>query len=369
MKSAIRLVAILMAMFSFSAQAQSPIVVGQSFDSSPANAPRFKEYAKGVDAHIKRVNEQGGVNGRLIKLVRYEDAVTPEKALANAKRLVEQDGAMLFLGMGTTVATATILPYAEENGIPVLGSLSGAVSLRKPHPTLFHFRASFGDEINRLASHFSTVTIKRVAVLAADLPIGKEGIVALESAAKVHGLEIVKIARVAADFTNLDESVAAIAGAAPQAVLVLAPAGPGIKFIEALRKSKVSAQLFGLSSMSSDSLYRSLGEQAKGVVITQVVPFPWSSKSSIARDYQKLMSDAKLPLSIDSMEGYVSVKLLVEGLKAAGLKPTRQSLVAGFEAMNRKDVGGLPVSFSAKDRSMTQYVDITMIGTAGKLQH
>lgn len=46
------------------------------------------------------------------------------------------------------------------------------------HPTLFHFRASFGDEINRLASHFSTVTIKRVAVLAADLPIGKEGIVA-----------------------------------------------------------------------------------------------------------------------------------------------------------------------------------------------
>ena len=367
MKSAIRLVAILMAVCSFSAQAQSPIVVGQSFDSSGATASRFKEYTKGVDAYIDRVNTQGGINGRQVKLVRYEDAVTAEKALANAKRLVEQDGAMLFFGMGSAPSTSAILPYAEEKGIPVLGSLSGADSLRKPSPMLFHFRASFSEEINRLAAHFATIAIKRVAVLAADLPIGKDGIVALEAAAKVNGLEIVKIARVAADFKNLDESVAAIAAASPEAVLILVPAGPGIKFIEALRKGDVRAQLAGLSVMSSDSLYKSLGEQAKGVIITQVVPFPWSLKVGFSRDYQKLMTDAKLPLSIDSMEGYMSARLLVEGLKAAGSKPTRQSFVASLEAMNRKDVDGLLMSFSAKDRSLIRLVDITMLGSAGKL--
>lgn len=366
-KPARLLFAVFMTAFYLTAHAQTAIVVGQSVDLSSTTASRVKEYVKGVDAYIDQMNKQGGVNGRTVKLVRYDDAFNPEKALANAKRLVEQDGATLFFGMGSAQSTAAILPYAAEKGIPVFGSLSGADSLRKPNPLLFHCRASFGEEINRLSNHFSTLGIKRVAALAADLPIGKDGIAALESAAKLHDLEIVKIARVAADFKNLDESVAAIADAKPQAVLILAPSGPGIKFTEAIKKSKVSAQLAGLSVMSSDSLYKALGAQAQGMVITQIVPFPWSPKFGMTRDYQKLMAETKIPLSVDSMEGYMSARLLIEGLKAAGAKPTRESVIAGLESMNRKDVGGVQMSFSAADRSLIRLVEITMIGQSGKL--
>jgi len=349
------------------AQAQAAIVVGQSCDLSGSSASRVREYVKGVDAFIDRLNVQGGVNGRPVKLVRYDDAFMPQKTLENAKRLVEQDGALLLFGMGSAPSTAAILPYAAEKKVPVFGSLSGATGLRKPHPMLIHFRASFVDEVNRIAMHFSTIGIKKIAVLAADLPIGKDGIAALESAAKGRGLEIVKIARVSADMKNLGESVAAIAAAQAQAVLILAPAGPGIQFTEALKKAKVTGQLAGLSVMSSDSLYKALGDQVQGMVITQIAPFPWSTKLEMSRDYQKLMTDAKIPLSVDSMEGYLSARLLTEGLKAAGPKLTRDSFVAGLEAMNRKDVGGLQVSFSPEDRSLTHLVDITMIGKNGKL--
>jgi branched-chain amino acid transport system substrate-binding protein len=349
------------------ALAQSPIVVGQSCDLSSATAPRVKEYVKGVDAYIERVNAKGGVAGRPIKLLRYDDAFKAEKGLENAKRLVEQDNAMILFGMGSAPSMAAILPYATEKGVPVFGSLSGADSLRKPNPLLFHFRASFSDEIDRLAKHFSTIGIKKVAALAADLPIGKDGVVALEAAAKEHGLEMVKIARVAADLKNLDESADAIAKTDAQAVLILAPAGPGIKFTEALQKNKVFAQLAGLSVMSSDSLYKALGEKARGIIITQIVPYPWSSRYAITQDYQKLMAEAKIPLSVDTMEGYMSARLLVEGLKAAGAAPTRASFIAGLEGLNRKDVGDLQVSFSPKDRSLIKLVDITMIGRDGKL--
>ena len=348
------------------AQAQAAIVVGQSCDLSGATGARGREYIKGVDAFIDRLNAQGGVNGRPVKLVRYDDAFMPQKTLENAKRLVEQDGALLLFGMGSAPGTAAILPYAAEKKVPVFGSLSGAAGLRKPQPMLIHFRASFVDELNRIALHFSTIGIKKVAVLAADLPI-KDGIAALESAAKVRGFEIVKIAQVSADTKNLGESVAAIAAAQAQAVIILAPGGLGIQFTEALKKNQFTGQLAGLSVMSSDSLYKALGDQVQGMIITQVVPFPWSTKLEMSRDYQKLMADAKIPLSVDSMEGYLSARLLTEGLKAAGPKLTRDSFVAGLEAMNRKDVGGLQVTFSPEDRSLTHLVDITMIGKNGKL--
>ena len=347
-------------------QAQAAIVVGQSCDLSGATGARGREYIKGVDAFIDRLNAQGGVNGRPVKLVRYDDAFMPQKTLENAKRLVEQDGALLLFGMGSAPGTAAILPYAAEKKVPVFGSLSGAAGLRKPQPMLIHFRASFVDELNRIALHFSTIGIRKVAVLAADLPI-KDGIAALEIAAKGRGLDIVKIAQVSADTKNLGESVAAIAAAQAQAVIILAPGGLGIQFTEALKKNQFTGQLAGLSVMSSDSLYKALGDQVQGMIITQVVPFPWSTKLEMSRDYQKLMADAKIPLSVDSMEGYLSARLLTEGLKAAGAKLSRESFLAGLEAMNRKDVGGLQVSFSPEDRSLTHLVDITMIGKNGKL--
>ena len=349
------------------AHAQTAIVVGQSCDLSGSSSSRVKEYTKGVDAFIDRLNAQGGVNGRPVKLVRYDDAFLPEKTLENTKRLVEQDGALVLFGMGSAPGTTAIMPYAAEKKVPVFGSLSGAMGLRKPQPMLFHFRASFVDEVNRIASYFSTTSTKKIAVLATDLPIGKDGIAAFESAAKVRGLDIVKIARVSADMKNLGESVATIAAAQPQAVLILAPAGPGIQFTEALKKARVTGRLVGLSVMSSDSLYKALGDQVQGMVITQVVPFPWNHLLDMTRDYQKLMVGAKIPLSVDSMEGYMSARLLTEGLKAAGPKLTRDSFVAGLEAMNRKDVGGLQVTFSPEDRSLTHLVDITMIGKNGKL--
>jgi branched-chain amino acid transport system substrate-binding protein len=348
-------------------QAQTPMVVGQTCDLSGPTAARVTEYIKGVDAYIDRLNGQGGVNGRPIKLVRYDDAFKPEKALENAKRLAEQDGAAIFFGVGSAPGTAAILPYATEKGIPVFGSLSGADSLRKPNPVIFHIRASFGEEINRLAAHFSASGMKKIAAIAADLPIGKEGVTALEAAAKANGLEIVHIARVAADLKNLDESAAAIAKVRPDAVLILAPAGPGIKFTEALKKNKVTSQLAGLSVMSNTALYKALAEQTQGMIISQVVPFPWSPKFAMTADYQKLMAEKGLAVSIDTMEGYLSARLLAEALKSAGAKLTRESFISGVEGINGKDVGGLQVNFSSKDRSLVKLVNITMIGRDGKL--
>ena len=363
-----RLLAIgIVALGTVAANAQSPLVIGQSCDLSSAASPRVKEYVKGVDAYIQSVNEAGGVNGHPIKLIRYDDGFKPDRALQNAKRLVEQDGALILFGMGAAQSTAAVLPYTNEKGIPILGSMSGADSLRKASPLLFHLRASFGDEIERIALHLSTVGLKRVAVMASDLPIGVEGTATMVKAAKEQGLDLVRVVRVDAKLGNLADAAAAIARDNPQAVLILAPAGPGIKFTEALKDAKVSAQVVGLSIMSSDSLYKTLGERAHGMIITQVVPFPWNTRLAITRDYQRLMARSGTAVSVDTLEGYIAARLLVEALRSAGNPPSRESFVAALERMNDKDLGGLRITLSAKDRVAISMVDITMIGAAGKL--
>lgn len=349
------------------ANAQSALVIGQSCDLSSAASPRVKEYVKGVDAYIQSVNETGGVNGHPIRFVRYDDGFKPDRALQNAKRLVEQDGALLLFGMGAAQSTAAVLPYATENGIPIFGSMSGADSLRKANPELFHLRASFGDEIERIALYLNTVGLRRVAVLASDLPIGVEGAATMAKAAKEQGLDLVRVVRVNPKLDNLADAAATISHDNPQAVLILAPAGPGIKFTAALKDAKVSAQLVGLSIMSSDSLYKTLGERARGMIITQVVPFPWHTRLAITRDYQKLMARTGTAVSVDTLEGYITARLLVEALRSAGNPPSRESFVAALERMNDKDLGGLHITLSAKDRVAISIVDITMIGAAGKL--
>lgn len=345
----------------------APIVVGQSCDLSGPTAARTREYIKGVDAYLAHVNASGGVNGRPIKLVRYDDGFSPERGLDNARRLAEQDNALLYFGMGSAQVTAAILPYAKDKSIPVFGSLSGADSLRLQHPMLFHVRASFGEEIDRLAVYLANLGMTRISAIAADVPIGHDGAAALEQSAKTRGLEIIKIARVKADLSNLDGEAAAIAQAAPQAVLVLAPAGPAVKFVEALKKHKLNSQLLGVSVMSSTALYKALGPQVEGMLLTQTVPFPWNARLGIVRDYQQRMAEAQVPVSFDSMEGYVSARLLVEGLKAAGPGISRKSFIAALEAMQLKDVDGMNVSFARGSRSLVRLVDVSMISRNNKL--
>lgn len=346
---------------------EAPIIVGQSCDLSGPTGARTQEYVKGVDAYLAYVNANGGVHGHPIKMVRYDDGFNPAKGLENSKRLAEQDNVLLYFGMGSAPVTAAMLPYAKDKGIPVFGSLSGADSLRQQHPMLFHVRASFGEEIDRLTAYLSNLGMTRVAAIAADLPIGNEGVAALEQSAKARKLEIVHIARVKNDMSNLDAEAAALAKIAPQALLVLAPAGPAVKYVESLKKNQVTSQLLGVSAMSSTALYKALGSQVEGMLLTQTVPFPWNARLGIVRDYQKRMTEANVPVSFDSMEGYVAARLLIEGLKAAGPNISRKSFIAALEAMQLKDVDGMSVNFARGSRSLMRLVDVSMISRNNKL--
>jgi ABC-type branched-subunit amino acid transport system substrate-binding protein len=138
-------------------------------------------------------------------------------------------------------------------------------------------------------------------------------------------------------------------------------------FIKAMRKAGYNPQFMNVSFVGSKALAAELGNDGRGVGISQVVPFPWNSGVPVVRDYQKLMVAKYGPnsLSFTSLEGFIAARVLVEALRRAGRDLTREHLITVLESMTDLDVGGFIVNYSPTDHSGSKFVELTAIGKDG----
>jgi ABC-type branched-subunit amino acid transport system substrate-binding protein len=179
---------------------------------------------------------------------------------------------------------------------------------------------------------------------------------------------VVAKAEVAEDASDFSAAAKVVANAKPQAVVVVSVSGPAPKIVQAYRAIDEGASLYGLSILSSDALYQSLGDKVRGMIITQTAPYPWDRSIRVAAEYQDVMKAAGIKeISVAGMEGFVAARMLVEALKTAGKSPTAESFTKVLENSGEQDLGGYRYRFSANDHSATRYVDITLIGKGGKL--
>jgi ABC-type branched-subunit amino acid transport system substrate-binding protein len=346
------------------------ILIGHDVDLSGAIAVRMKTLNQASDAYIERVNNAGGVNGRRIRIIRMDSGNKPDKTTANVKKLVESDGVFAMWAISGTGNVAAALPYLEAQKVPLIGSTSGADPFYdKLHPMLINLKAGYGDEIRRSTAHLRDTFIRKIAIVYMDNGFGREAFKTAQAAAKENNLEVVGTASFKEDGSDIATSIKPLAERNAPAVLLLTLAGPAPKVVEAYMKSAtLSPQFVALSIVASDSLYKALGEKARGVIVTQIVPFPWDRAIPLIRDYQDVVrAKGVTEFSPAGVEGYILARALVEGLQAAGKNPTRESLIRAFEKMRDKDLGGLTLNFSPSNHNGSRLVEITMIGKEGRL--
>eukprot|EP01031_Cornospumella_fuschlensis_P017378 gene17378-21251_t len=123
-----------------------------------------------------------------------------------------------------------------------------------------------------------------------------------------------------------------------------------------------------LSNNASAGFIKDLGDVGNGVIVSQVFPYERSIAKPIIKEALEAAKKAGADLTPSMVEGYVSAKVLVEGLKRAGPKPTRDSLRKALEGMGRFDLGGIEVGYSATDHSGLDYVDLAIIDQSGKFR-
>jgi ABC-type branched-subunit amino acid transport system substrate-binding protein len=167
--------------------------------------------------------------------------------------------------------------------------------------------------------------------------------------------------------TNVAEAVTTIHGSQPDAVVMISAYGSIAEFVRQMKKSGSIASFYTVSFVGSKALADALGSDGHGVMISQVVPFPWSPLTPAVREYLDLAKRAgNLEVNFSTLEGFLSAKVLTEGLRRAGRDLTRERFVAALESINSLDLGGFGVSFSSTNHNASRFVDLAMIGREGK---
>jgi branched-chain amino acid transport system substrate-binding protein len=352
------------------AQIERRLVLGQSAAFSGPAAQLGIQMNRGAKLYFDGVNAAGGVQGSLIELRTLDDQYEPEKCRANTEAFVKDEVFALFGYVGTPTSLAAV-PVANQNKVPFFGPFTGAEALRDPFSRyVFHVRASYYDETAAIVKQLTTLGLKRIAVFRQNDSYGQAGLDGMLRALKSRDLEPVAIGLVERNTVNVATAVQAIVAKKPDAVVQISAYKSCAAFIREAKKAGFAGTFYNVSFVGTQALAEELGRDALGVVISQVMPFPFSAKLPLAREYlaavQRAGADNKPNYS--SMEGYVAAKVFTEGLRRAGKGPTRDSLIAGLETMQNFDMGGFLVSYGPRDHVASQYVDLAMLTDYGRVR-
>ncbi len=341
------------------------ILIGQSAALSGPAQELGREMKSGAEAYFDVVNKSGGIHGRRVKLVSIDDGYEPDKAAANTKKLITEDKVLALFGYVGTPTSNAALPIFTEAKVPFIGAFTGAQSLREPfNRYIFNVRASYFDETEEIVAHLVQQGIKRIAVFYQNDAYGKAGLAGIERAMKKRMLEIAATATVERNTTDVGAAVGMLAKSKTDAVIMISAYKSCAAFIKAMKLAGGFQQFWNVSFVGSKALSSALGDEGRGVQISQVVPFPWADVTPIVREYQKRIGEAD-KYSFTSLEGFIAAKVLVEGLKRAGKNPTRESLIDGLASMGRVDLGGFTVNYTPTNHNGSTFVDLTIISRGG----
>ncbi len=252
------------------------ILIGQSVSLSGPTGPLGQEMQAGAAAYFKYVNQHGGVNGRTIVLKTLDDGYEVDRTVANVKTLIDQDHVFALFGLRGTAHTNAAAKIFTPAHVPLFATFSGAQSLREPfNRYLFHVRASYADETDAIFKQLSNISINRIGVFYQNDGYGKEGRAAAEEAAKKYKLAIATVGAVEPNSSDVINAVTAIARIQPQVVVMYASYKASAAFVRGMRAAQY-AQFMNLSIVGTTALAKELGNDARGIGVSQVVPFPWN---------------------------------------------------------------------------------------------
>lgn len=373
LRSALSLALTACAMLAHSPVSAADIVIGQVAPLSGVLASTGEQMVLGGKIYFDAVNAQGGVHGALIQHVVLDDGYEVDKTVARTKELLAKPEVVALFGFAGTANITQLLKdgVLAAGGAALVAPYSGGESLRTPfNPWVFHVRAGYGDEAEHMVQQLTTLSMNRIAVMYQDDGFGKSGLEGVEAALERRKLKLVASVGYPRNTDDVSQAVKEIVVASPDAVIMIAINRPAAAFVKQYREVGGSAQLYNISVVNPAEIVRLAGlKHARGLGISQVVPFPYQPKLLVVREYQKLLKkyapDAEV--NYTSFEEFLGAKVLVEALRRAGPAPTRERVVRALESIQNYDLGGMFISYSPTNRVGSRTVEVTVIGGSGRL--
>jgi ABC-type branched-subunit amino acid transport system substrate-binding protein len=369
----LRLTSFAFAAIALSAQAQQTpgvsarsIVIGQSAPLTGSNAELGNDIRNGALAYLQKVNNAGGVHGRRIELVTLDDGNVVARADANTKKLVEEQAVFALFGYASATLSRPALPYVEKHRVPFLGPFTGADPMRVFNKHVYNMRGSYAEELEKIVDHFAPLGVKRFSIVYYDDVIGRENLTAVDRALKARGLTAVSHAafkdRAKPDIAA---GVKEVAKGQPDVVILTTLYKTTSDFIKQAHVAGMGASMVSNSFPGASPLAKELGgKDGAGVIVATVVPPPTKRSLQIVQEYQAAIEKqiGKKEWSFTSLESYIGAKVMVEALRRAGPKLTREGFMHELDGMKGYDTGGYVVGFAPNNHNGSSFVELTVIG-------
>jgi branched-chain amino acid transport system substrate-binding protein len=346
---------------------EKEVVIGSCAALEGPSSALGRQTVAGAKAYFSLVNDEGGVHGRKLHLISYDDSYDPTRTQACFDKLQADKVFALGFFVGTPTAVK-YLPLAEESKIPLVGLFTGAQTLYTPlRHWVINVRASYYDETReQIDGMWDALGYKKIGVIYPDDAFGAAVLDGVKEALKAHGAEPVAVASYERQTAKVDTAISSVRGASPQAVVVVGPPNTVTPIVKHAHAVGWKPLFLTVSFVGTEELITEAGDDADGMVVTQVVPPYYLTDLKTVALYRRALAQyapAERPTFV-SLEGFVDAMVLVEGLKRAGKELTRDALIRGIESVHQLDIGlgpQLKLDYSAKDHKGFDHVIPTVI--------
>jgi ABC-type branched-subunit amino acid transport system substrate-binding protein len=335
----------------------------------------------GIDTAFNRINDAGGVNGRMMRLFAADDGYEPSRTMDGMKQLFEKDQVFGFIGNVGTPTAAVAVPYALERRTLFFGAFTGSGILRNDPPDryVFNYRASYAEETAAAVNYLIKIRRlqpRQIAVFAQQDSYGDAGFAGVAKAFRALGINDNAILRLnyKRNTVEVDDAVNQLKAQKIQvrAVVMVATYRAAAKFIEKTRDSNPGMIYSNVSFVGSTALADELmllGPRfANGVIVTQVVPAVGGYSSAVL-EYKNALAKYFPGEAADyvSFEGYVAANVLIQALKQTGPQLDTERLIDNLEAMRNMDLGlGTSLTFGRAEHQASHKIWGTAIDENGK---
>ncbi|MFG6121374.1 ABC transporter substrate-binding protein [Thalassobacillus sp. B23F22_16] len=333
--------------------------IGAIYSKTGAGSPLGEPEWNATKLLEKKINEEGGIDGKKVEIVLADDESTPEKAMEEMNRMIHDENVVAVLGSTTSGASLAMKGIAMDNEVPLV-SAGAAVSIISPvEEAKWVFKTPHSDAhaVERIYMHLQNEGMNKIAILADSNAFGESGVEQLEALAGDYGMEIVIKESYNTDDPDMKTQLTKIDSSGAEAMIVWGT-NPGPAIIAKNSKELgLDIPYIGSHGIANQSFIDLAGEAAEGVTIpTGKLLFPtqipeddeqYEVISSFYDDYMSEYDSA--PTNFGSY-GYDNLMLIVDALESGATD--RESIREYLENDVQGYVGATGIfTFSADDHN------------------
>ncbi len=337
-------------MLNYQSPDKKSILLGTSLPLSGINSHLGKDVVIGANTYFSHTNARGGIQGKKIELIQYDDKYEPENTLSNTITLLTKDDVFALFGFVGTPTVKRVLPIIMQSNIPFIAPYTGATFLRNENAdNIVNFRSSYAEEVDALVEYLSSVkNVTRFAIFYQNDDYGEEGYIALSQALAKRNLHLIAEGTYKRNTLSIRHAIHEIDSAKPEAIILVGAYKPTARFIEKMKEAGASKVIFSpISFVNADALMNELHGNGENILFSQTIPSYDDVYSKEAVEYLKLLAfyyPEEKP-SLVSYESFLAAKATVIALKSIVGPITRTAFLDAIKSLPINTLDNIPLKY------------------------